>query len=269
MSKSNLQLMPYTSNIEGIEEFEKKWNGYDPFVIATIVRTSGSTAAHPGAKSLVTLKGDIIGFTGGGCLKRAIIEASERAIRLQKPQLIRSMPKDLITDEEKNNKDISIFPSGCPSRGVVEVFVEPVAAKKTVLVYGETETSKAVRELCDYMNYDCQSAGEIAQNDRSVADSDQDVETIDNRFIVIATQGRGDKQALTKALNSSAEHIFFVASKLKADHWLKVMRDQGFSDQDMKRIVSPAGLDIGARYPREIAMSIIGQMIELENKADK
>ena len=247
MSKSNLQLMPYTSNIEGIEEFEKKWNGYDPFVIATIVRTSGSTAAHPGAKSLVT----------------------ERAIRLQKPQLIRSMPKDLITDEEKNNKDISIFPSGCPSRGVVEVFVEPVAAKKTVLVYGETETSKAVRELCDYMNYDCQSAGEIAQNDRSVADSDQDVETIDNRFIVIATQGRGDKQALTKALNSSAEHIFFVASKLKADHWLKVMRDQGFSDQDMKRIVSPAGLDIGARYPREIAMSIIGQMIELENKADK
>lgn len=265
MSKPDTLLLNYASQIEGIESFQQEWNGIDPFAIATIVRAEGPTAANPGSKALITMGGEIIGFTGGGCLRSAILKASKDAIRQQKPQFIRSQPKDTI-DETQSEEGMTIYPSSCPSRGEVDVFIEPVSPKVPVIIHGETETAHVLIKLCEVMGYEVAPSGRMASNDPAGDANGQDVTEVSSEFTVIATQGRGDKAALLKAMDSVCPHIFFVASNKKADHWREQLRAAGYTDADLARLISPAGIDFGARYPKEIALSIIAQMIEIQRR---
>lgn len=265
MSKPDDILLNYTDQIDGIESFQQQWNGVDPFAIATIVRTQGATAANPGAKALITMGGEIIGFTGGGCLRSAILKASKKAIRQKRPQFIRSQPKDTISDSI--DESMTVYPSSCPSRGEVDVFIEPVSPSVPVVIHGETEVAHAMMKLCELMDYNTVASARTAHNDPAHDTSGSDVEDINSNFTIIATQGRGDKAALIKALDSNCPNIFFVSSRKKADHWREQMRDAGYSETDLARMISPAGLDIGARHPKEIALSIMAQMVKIQRES--
>jgi len=246
--------------------FQRNWDGTTPYAIATVVHTVGATAAKPGARAVVTVEGELIGFVGGGCVRRAILEAGSAAIAERKPRLIRAKPKDTINAEDPPAGG-DVYASSCPSRGEMDVFIEPVLPRPPLINFGENELADGLLKLGEFVGLNPLAfQGDDTDVDPSRIVSAEDLTTypgLSDGFIVVATQGRGDKAALQTALSSSCPHIFFVASRKKTAYWRDSLTHDGLSQDQLKRLNAPAGLAIGAQGPNEIAIAILGAIIQI------
>ncbi len=254
---------------QDVELFQQDWDGATPFAIATVVHTVGTTAAKAGTRAVITNTGHIIGFVGGGCVRRALLDSSAAAMADGKSRFVTTMPREEISSDSRSDGEV-VYPSSCPSRGEMKFFIEPVLPKPPLLVFGETELSRSVLAIGS-------TAGFVA---RMIADSSDppspgtiSVDAVsayaglNAGFIVVATQGVGDKAALSTALGSPCPHIFFVASEKKAKHIRSVLLRSGVGDEELSRLISPAGLPIGAEHPNEIAIAIAAEMIRIRRNA--
>jgi xanthine dehydrogenase accessory factor len=88
-------------------------------------------------------------------------------------------------------------------------------------------------------------------------------------FLVVATQGEGDEEAVEQALKTEAGYVAFVASKTKAEKVFDYLQTKGVTTERIQRVKAPAGLDIGATSPEEIAVSILAEIIHVRAKAGK
>ena len=265
------QLSDFTDSLLGARDvvtaFQDRWDGKTPYVVATIIRVHGAAAAKPGDKAIITGDGEIIGTIGGGCLRGAVKKAAQKAIESGEPEFIRTMPKERM-DEAKEEEGLDTYPSSCPSKGEVEVFLEPVKPKRTLVVYGETELARclvAFGRALGLRSLHGESDSSSAATETFTLDDLAGEKTAPD-YIVVATQGVRDKLALEASLKSSCPHVFFVASMKKAAFWKERLLDSGMTEQDLKRLVSPAGLHIGAHGPAEIAVSILAQIIQIKNE---
>ena len=91
----------------------------------------------------------------------------------------------------------------------------------------------------------------------------------DQSFIVVATQGKGDTAALKAVVEHSVPYLAFVGSRKKAASLKKALLESGCNSQNLDRIKAPAGLDIGAITPDEIAFSIIAEIIEFRRRGQR
>ncbi|MEL6641645.1 MAG: XdhC family protein [Pseudomonadota bacterium] len=227
-----------------------------PFVFATIVRTVGLTAAKPGAKALIGADGTILqGFLGGGCTRGAVKRAATAAIQTGQPQLISVAPEELLDTlgivPGTESDGITYAKNGCPSRGTVDIFIEPCLPMKELVVLGASPVANAMAALAPQFHWSVQR-----KLDALVADAPI-------RVIVLATQGQGDLPALEAALALKADHVAFVGSRKKFAALATKLRAKGLSEGDIARVSAPAGLDIGAVTPEEIALSILAELIQL------
>lgn len=237
-------------NAKQLKDYEDKLMSGHTFVRATVVRTANSTAMNAGDKFWVTHTGELIGFSGGGCVRSALKKAAKKVIASRKASLIRSMPHDKI-NALLDEGDVDIYPSHCPSRGEVDIFLEPIMPKPLLLVLGDSEIAKSVTILAGAAGFHVETIYQAS----SGAD-----------FIVIATQGTGDKVALVDAISSKCSNILFVASQKKAQNLRQNLTDQ--TRENLTRIISPAGLNIHAKGPTEIAISIVAQLIQLRRQGE-
>ena len=88
-------------------------------------------------------------------------------------------------------------------------------------------------------------------------------------FVIIATQGKRDREALTAALNSEAKYVALVGSRRKAQTLASTLLEQGVSEERLARLSAPAGLDINAIEPMEIALSILGEIVALRRQSSR
>jgi xanthine dehydrogenase accessory factor len=86
--------------------------------------------------------------------------------------------------------------------------------------------------------------------------------------VVVSTQGQHDEEALENALFSEASYVAFVASKVKTAKILDYLKERGLSSTRLGQLKAPAGLDIHASSPEEIAVSILAEIIQ-ENRSAK
>ena len=227
----------------------------EPFAFATIVRTVGSTAAKPGAKALLGPDGTIIhGWLGGGCTRGAVKRAALQALTDGNPQLVSVTPEDLLAEKgiaAGDEVDGTKFArNGCPSRGTVDIFIEPCLPMPRLVVLGASPVAQALAELAPQFHW--------------AVSPDSGVEpTAAKQFIVIATQGQGDMDALKSALTSGAEHIAFVGSARKFATLAGKLADAGFDSAAIDAVKAPAGLNIGAVTPEEIALSILADLVQV------
>ncbi len=240
-----------------IDAFRQSWKGDVAYALATVVHTSGMTAAKPGARAIVTADGEIIGFAGGGCVRRALKTAAAAAIAEGRPRLIHIRP-----DGENGPPMGEVHISHCPSRGEIGVFIEPVTPKPPLVVYGDSAIAHWVAQFGSAIGLDT-----IARDTEGDAPP-TDARSLSGGFTVIATQGRGDRIALDTALNSDCPNVFFIASQKKASHLRAALEADGFAPEALTRLRMPAGLDIAAKEPAEIAVSIIAQIIELRRRGE-
>jgi len=229
-----------------------------PFAFATIVRTVGSTAAKPGAKALLAEDGTILeGWIGGGCARGAVKRATMEALRTGEPQLISVTPEELLTEigvePGAERLGITYNRNGCPSKGTVDIFVEPCLPMPELVVLGGSPVAKALTQLAAQFHWTVvfsEDGADIAQTNR-------------RRYTVIATQGQGDLAALKAALSTKANHTCFVGSRRKFATLAERLVGDGFDASDVAKIRAPAGLDINAVTPEEIALSILADLVRI------
>lgn len=226
----------------------------EPCAVATVVRTEDATSAKAGAKALIREDGTLDGWIGGGCVQTAVRRAALRTLQDGEARLIRVTPKERLDAQGlapgSAADGVEHHPSHCPSGGTVDVFVEPVLPAPRLVVVGESAVAQALRNLGDRLGYAL--AAEPAADERG--------------FIVVATQGRGDRAALHAALLSTARYVAFVGSRKKAASLCAALALEGVPRERLSLLRAPAGLAIGAIAPEEIALAILAEIIEYRRR---
>lgn len=231
----------------------------EPFAIATVIRTAGSTAAKPGAKALLDAQGHVLqGWIGGGCVRGALVKAVARALEQGQPQLISLHPQDVLDEKGVAAGDdvdgIRFAKNGCPSKGSVDVFVEMVVPLPELVIYGVSPVAQSLVSLSGPFNWDVTTAS---------ADMELgDAPTGRARMIVVATQGKDDLASLVAALNTQSDFVAFVGSVKKFASLSEKLMGAGFTTDDIAKVHAPAGLHINAVTPNEIALSILAQLTQ-------
>lgn len=229
----------------------------EAFAFATIVRTAGSTAAKPGAKAVLNAEGAIVhGWLGGGCTRGAVKKAAIEALRSGAPQLISVAPEELLAEKGVSAGDeidgTRFARNGCPSKGSIDIFIEPCLPMPQLVVLGLSPVAQALVALAPQFHWSVsQALPEVGAND------------IQQRVIVIATQGQGDMDALKTSLALDVMHTAFVGSARKFASLAEKLAAQGIAQENIDGVKAPAGLDLGAVTPEEIALSILADLLQV------
>jgi xanthine dehydrogenase accessory factor len=230
------------------------------FAVATVVRVEGSASAKPGSKALIDDSGKILlGWVGGGCAESAVRSEAVRAIQQEKPQLISLNMQD------------EVLGVGMPCGGMMDVYIEPVVPQPTLLIAGHGRLAEALAALGHLLNFSVTvhdpsadpTAFPMAER---VLNKDLDLSQarIDTRTsVVIATLHKNDHLWLEKALNSDAGYVALIASAHRSKLVIDYLRLEGMPEEKLQRVWAPAGLDLGAASPEEIALSIMSQIVML------
>ncbi len=240
-----------------------------PFALATVVRTEDLTSAKAGAKAVIRADGSLIGLVGGGCTLGAVKKAAASALADGRARLLRVRPRPA---DEPAPEGMEFHKSHCPSGGTVEVFVEPILPRPSLIVLGASPTAHALADLGRGAGFAVTVAA-LAEDQAGFAEADFRVVGFDlapraaSGFIVVATQGKRDRQALAAALAIGAPYTAFVGSRKKAATLKAAMREQGLPPDRVEALHAPAGLDLGAATPQEIALSILAQIVQQRRHA--
>ncbi|OYZ96131.1 MAG: XdhC /CoxI family-like protein [Rhizobiales bacterium 17-65-6] len=236
-----------------------------PFALATVVRTVSVTAAKAGAKALILPDGTVLaGWIGGGCARGATLKAAREALADGQPRLVSIQPEDLLEDlgvhAGETREGVRYVSNMCPSKGTMDIFVEPVLPRPELVVMGASPVAVALVGLAPQFGFSVTAAAPIADHAK-FAGADRMTDGCGPRFVVVSTQGAGDLAALTAALGLEARHVAFVGSRRKAQTLSEKLRDAGIPQARLDALKAPAGLDLGAITPEEIALSILAELV--------
>lgn len=247
-----------------------------PFVVATVVRTVAATAAKAGAKAVVTADGTIHGWIGGGCAQGAVRRAAQHCLADGTARLISIVPSD---EMEAARRQTGLHQPGreyhrshCPSGGTLDIFLEPMLPRPMLVVAGLSPVGLAVADLAQRIGF----AVTIVADDTEAealppgftrAAGFAELPPEGERWVVVATQGRGDQERLKEALNAGERHVGFVASRAKWAALKSWLAEDGVPAEAFDRVKAPAGLDLGAITPEEIALSIVAEIVQDRRRA--
>ncbi len=240
-----------------------------PHAVATVVRTLSSTAAKPGMKAIVMESGEFAeGWLGGGCVTSAVRRAAQTAIETGEATLVCLRPEELLADES-DGVMVTLARNGCPSKGSMDIFVEPVVPLPELIVYGHGPVAVALSRIARGFGFTLTVCGDV---DRDLVDADfhftspadmrSNPPSNADRYIVVATQGAGDIAALTSALAGSAAYAAFVGSRRKFARYCPKLLSAGVRQSRLDAVRSPAGVHINAVTPEEIALSIMAEIVQ-------
>jgi len=236
-----------------------------PFALATVVHSKDATAAKAGAKAILRADGSMEGWIGGGCALGAVRKAAAKALVDGKPRLIRIRPGPAGGEEA----EIEEYKNSCASEGTLEVFVEPVLPRPSLVIVGASPVARALCDLAKRIGYAVTAAALPGDVD-AMTGADRRIEGFDLSSdpraglsqVVVATQGKRDREALEGALAAGAPYVAFVGSRKKAAALKEALAENGADPARLAAIRSPAGLDIGAATPEEIALSVLAEMVQ-------
>lgn len=224
-----------------------------PFVTATVVRAQRPTSVEAGDAALVLGDGTIEGFVGGACAEHSVRAYALKAIETGEAVLLRILP---FGDEgagdaaEVSREDGAVtVQNPCLSGGAIEVFLEPILRAPRILVEGDTPIARALHRMGPELGLEVVAVGEEFEV-RS-----------DDLALVVAGHGREELGALRRGLDAALPYIALVASRRRGQGVIGELRGDGVPDPMLERIDTPAGLDIGARTPAEVALSILARIV--------
>lgn len=236
-----------------------------PAAVATVIRSQGSVPRHEGSKMLVFPDGQIEGTIGGGEMESRVIEAAQGVMQEGQSQIL----KYDFQDPSRGD------PGVCG--GEIEVFVEPIVPKTSILVIGAGHVGLAVADLAHWLGYHV-----IVADDRpgyatpeAVPDADEVIECDvgalpasvrinAQTYIVLTTRGlQVDLAGLPELLETPAPYVGVIGSRRRWETCAKQLLEMGVAEEAIQRVTSPIGLELNAETPQEIAMSIMAEIIML------
>ena len=260
-----------TAHVEVMDLVAEMKAAEQTFVLATVVRTVSVTAAKAGAKAIIRPDGTIVaGWIGGGCARGAVLKAAREALADGEPRMVSVQPEDMLAElgvKPGENRDGVRFASNlCPSQGTMDIFIEPVLPHPSLLIFGASPVAMSLTAQARQLGYHvtlAAPAGDVS----AVPEADTLVDGFAlgelhqaRRFVVVSTQGKGDEAALRAAVATSAQYHAFVGSRRKMAALREKLVANGVAAEAIDRVKAPAGLDLGAITPEEIAMSILAEI---------
>ncbi len=237
----------------------------ESFAIALVVRFEAPISGKTGDKAIVYADGRMWGWIGGGCSQPVVIKEALKALRDGNPRLVRISP----SAEPGSEEGIVDYPMTCHSGGTLDIYIEPVLAKPQILIVGRSVVAQTLAKLGKAINYSITVVAPGASRELFPdADSIHDglklgqTKLTPQTFVVVSTQGENDEEGLELALGTNAPYISFIASKPKIQKIFDYLREKGIASSDLDRIHAPAGLQIGAVSPEEIAVSILAEIVQ-------
>lgn len=249
-----------------------------PYALATVVRRERPSSASPGNTAVVTEDGRVHGWIGGSCTQPEVVRHALAALADGRSRLLGfgALPGE--------NRDIVPVPMSCGSEGKVEVHINPVFPVPRLVVAGSSPIADAVARLGGAMGYEVERAGaegveaagtggagtegagaggEAAEGAEMVGGAERwwDRSPGARLFAVVATMGRGDEEAVREILAARPDYVGVVVSPKRMRRVRAVLEDLGVGADELARVHGPAGLDIGAESPGEVAVSILAEIV--------
>lgn len=230
----------------------------EPYAVATVVETVGSVSAKTGSKVVIDHEGKVVaGWVGGGCAESTTCEEALKCMESGSTSVI-----DIDLDDE-------VLGAGMPCGGHMRVYVEPVLPKPSLWIMGHGRVAESLCILGDLMGMNVVVNDPIVDWEKyphasRLISDDLDYEQLQplpGDYVVIATQHKGDHESMQRALQSKAGYIALIASRKRSRLVMDYLRQEGFSDADLARVMAPSGLDLGARTPEEIALCVMSEIV--------
>ena len=235
----------------------------EPFVLATVVRRVAASAAQAGDAALVTASGEFHGWLGGSCTQPVVVREALAALADGEPRMIALSPNPAA----ESRPGVRVFPMTCHSGGTVDIALDPVLPARRMVVFGHSPIARALARAAAATGFAVEAAdpqpahGAVPEGVRVVSDFSALASAASRDFCVVATMGEDDEDAIAAALRLVPAYLGVVASPKRFAQIGDTLRARGVSGADLERIHSPAGLDIGARTPEEIAISILAEVV--------
>lgn len=238
----------------------------EPFCLAVVTWVQAPTSGKPGFKAVVRSDGSIVGWVGGSCSRHALLAECRAALADGRPRLLRlraaSDPRPAPVPGAVDR------PMECQSGGAMDIFVEPHERVTQLVVVGDSPVSEGLAALGRLLGFRVVAAGPDVESSR-FPDADELVRDFaglaskldPDTYAVVATMAVYDAGALAVLLRSPVAYIGLVASRRRAAALRADLEREGFGPQDFDRIQNPAGLDIFARTPEEIALSVAAEIV--------
>ena len=236
----------------------------EPAALATIVAVQGSVPRHEGSKLMIRPDGSFVGTVGGGKLEATVIAEAQQVISSGKTRMLSYTLNDISEGD----------PGVCG--GTVQVFIEPVAVPPTLLVIGGGHVGKALAELGKWTGFRV-----ILSDDREAfcnpdylpgmdgyivckpAEIGDHIDIHANTYVAAVTRGLPvDIHLIPALLETSAPYIGLIGSRRRWALTIKALReDKQIQAEALARVHAPIGLELRAETPKEIAISIMAEII--------
>lgn len=239
-----------------------------PFATATVVAVSRPTSSRPGARGIVHPDGSIEGWVGGSCAQPVVVREALRALSDGQPRLLRLSRE--APSEGRRADGIIDYIMTCHSGGTLEIYVEPQLPAPILWVAGTTPIAGALVTIGAAAGYRVSLIDPIAEADdypdaeRVVAGDDLlGLDPDVSPFVVVATQGQWDEEALLGALRRDARYVGLIASPTRSAAVRTWLHDEGVQEERLAALRAPAGLDLGAETPEEVAVSVLAELTQV------
>src|SRR5258707_3141598 len=196
-----------TAHVEVMDLVAEMKAAEQAFVLAPVVRTVSVTAAKAGAKAIIRPDGTIVaGWIGGGCAKGAVLKAARDCLVDGEPRMVSVQPENLLAElgvkPGENRDGVRFAENMCPSKGTMDIFVEPVLPHPSLVILGASPVAMSLaaqaRQLGYHVTIAAPAADVASQSDAHVVVDGFQPRYLNDarRFVVISTQGNGDEAAL-------------------------------------------------------------------------
>ena len=216
------------------------------FALATVTWRRGPSSGKAGAKAIVLADGSVEGWLGGACARPSVVSAALDS-------LVDGQPRLLVLGEHDHRPEVVNVAMACSSEGAMEVFVEPHLPAPDLWIVGSSPMVMTLADLARTLDW------RVTVTDEPSLDG-----AGPGSWVVVATQGHYDEPALEAALATPAQYIGLVASSKRAGAVMTWLRDKGVSDENLARVRSPAGLDLGSTQHEEMAIAILAEIVSLK-----
>jgi len=241
----------------------------EPVAVVTVLEAKGSAPGKPGFKMLVDLKGSTVGTVGGGLIEATLIRDAVEAIKENTPKI--GIYK---LDQE------SAGGLGMLCGGEITAFIDVIAPQESLLIIGAGHIARPLAVMGKILGFKVKVLDDREEfcNQERFKSADQclvgEIEELlsslsitASTYIIIVTRGHAyDEIALEKTINSGAAYIGMIGSRNKVKKIYQNLLDKGFQESDLQKVHAPIGLDIGAKTPEEIAVSILAEIISVKHK---
>ena len=248
-----------------IDQISKYMGQGEEFAVAQVIWREAPSSGKPGDKAIILKDGTMIGWIGGGCVKGIAEKEAQESIRENKSRLVRIDP------DEGNSEDSShkTYRMTCHSGGTMELFIEPITPNPQLIIVGKSNIARALSKLAIATNLRVH----VLSNDvhkgmfpgvNNIYDRvDFSKINIDkNTFIVVSTQGEDDEESIRKALETSCNYVGFISSLRKSVKIKEYLLQTELSANRINELKTPVGMDINAKLPEEIAISILAEIVQ-------